>query len=268
MMGEGILFCMGGGGLRAIQCHTGILQACDALGISATRKLCVSGGALVGAFNSIGMDGDDIRDTVMGLKVGDMYRRNWTYPVFSDSLYDNSGMRRILEEYIGDTVLDDVMCAVTDDETNNVEYFPASVPVLMATSAVPGVFPPEMIAGRLKRDGGIMDNIPMPRGIDRLKYDKIIVFVCNEDDSIVSRPSSKVGHILQWMNLTTTREYCQIVNDWQGFDNVCIIKPPPYHSSLYEWSEGFKLIEHARTYSMPILHKFLKTAHRKARVTR
>jgi NTE family protein len=204
-MRENVLFYLSGGGLRALQCHAGIIQACDKFGVKADRKTGVSGGAIVAAFNSMGMSGVDIEAELRKLHVDDLFTRNWTYPLFADSLYDNSGMREVIRSFIGDRVFGDVTCVVTDDESNEVRYMPASVRTLMASSAIPGVFPPELIDGRLYRDGGIKNNIPTPKGVDRTKYGKIFIFVCNEDDSIVQKQTTKLGKTLQWLDLTTTR---------------------------------------------------------------
>ena len=257
MMSKGTIFCMSGGALRGMECHTGILQACEQFGLKADSKLCVSAGSVIGTFSSAGYSGIDIEKMIRELSAEQLFTRKsfWNW---SDSLYDNTGMYNYLNKYLGDNVYPDVKCAVTDDITNKSLYLTSNKHVIMASSAVPGVFEPVELNNRMYRDGGIRNNIPTPKGNEREIYDKIIIFITNEDTGIEAKQTTSIGKMLQWLDLTTLREYDQIVNDWEGFSNVCIIKPPDFPSSLFSWSENHALIGHAREYALKKLEEFLK----------
>lgn len=84
-----------------------------------------------------------------------------------DSLYHSDGLRRILEDFLtyasieGATV--PLRIVATDFETGGAVAFHSGsiVDAVLASSALPGLFPPVDIAGRLYVDGGIADNVPI-----------------------------------------------------------------------------------------------------------
>lgn len=249
---------MSGGALRGLECHTGILQACQKLGLKADIKFTVSAGAVIGTLDSAGYTGTVIEEKLREIKVSDLMEKR-SFWQWRSSIYDNTGTQEFLGKLIGDSkIYGDVICYTTQDGTNETIAMPACKQAILASSAVPQAFEPVLINGKLYRDGGIRDNIPMPKGIDRESFDKIIVFVTNEDPSIEEKQKTTMGKIFQWLDLITLREYDQIVNDWQGFPNVCIIKPPPFESSLFSFTKDYALIKHARDYAEKKLAEFLK----------
>lgn len=79
------------------------------------------------------------------------------------SLYGNSGMRRVAEKYLGDLTFEELRVPLrivaTDLKTGTAHIFSegAVLPAMMASSAMPGVFPPVVTSDSVFIDGGIAE---------------------------------------------------------------------------------------------------------------
>lgn len=88
------------------------------------------------------------------------------------SLHANDGLRRKLEEFLGDDRrFEDLavrfQCVATEVETARERWFEEGelIPAIMASAALPAVFPPVTIDGRRFVDGGVVDNVPIARAV-------------------------------------------------------------------------------------------------------
>jgi NTE family protein len=79
------------------------------------------------------------------------------------SLYGNSGMRRVAEKYLGDLTFEELRVPLrivaTDLKTGTAHIFSegAVLPAMMASSAMPGIFPPVVTSDSVFIDGGIAE---------------------------------------------------------------------------------------------------------------
>lgn len=249
---KNIYLGLSGGGFRGIERHIGLYRALDELGIIAKDTYGASAGAITGALHNKGNSGECIEMFVKEKKASDLIQFRWQ-SIFSSPIYDRTGIYNFLRNKLGATdVVPNMTVAITSKAQRETFYVPATLTTVYASSAIPDVFdlvkirdmapycPPDTYA-----DGGVKDNIPTPRGIDRTKYDLIIISVCNDDDGSVDHKTTRIGRALSWLDDTMDREYHQVVRDWEGFDNVVILKPSPFRSSLLDWSKNYKLIDHA-----------------------
>lgn len=84
-----------------------------------------------------------------------------------DALYHNDGLRRLLEDSLPYANIESatlrLRIVATDFETGGAVALHTGpvVDAVLASSALPGLFPPVEIAGRLHIDGGIADNVPI-----------------------------------------------------------------------------------------------------------
>lgn len=85
-----------------------------------------------------------------------------------DRIFDDSGLRRLIQTALGsDATFEDAQIpfgAVVADLETGAELLFTSGPVLkplMASSAMPGAFPPVEIDGRRYIDGGVVNNVPI-----------------------------------------------------------------------------------------------------------
>ena len=152
-------------------------------------------GSSVGAVNGAAFAGDPTRRGVermteiwRGLTREAVYPQGrlhgpWLYFQQRDSVFVNSGLRKVIEDGIGFERLEDavipvevVATSLTDGRERWFTYGPAAEAVL-ASSAVPAIFPPVEIDGERYIDGGVVNNVPIRRAIDA-GATRIVVLLC------------------------------------------------------------------------------------------
>ena len=153
-------------------------------------------GSSVGAINGAGFAADPTREGVermaqiwLGLKREDIYRAGrlhgpWLYFQQRDGVYANSGLREIIEkgfpfERLEEAVLPIEMVAtsLTDGGERWFTSGPATDAIL-ASAAMPAIFPPVEIGGVQYIDGGVVDNVPIQRAIDS-GATRIVILLCS-----------------------------------------------------------------------------------------
>ena len=107
----------------------------------------------------------------------------WAYLQKRASVHANSGLRAIIESGIDYENLEDatipievVTTSLTDGRERWVGHGPA-VEAILASSAIPSIFPPVTIDGDLLVDGGVVNNVPISRAIET-GCDRIYVLLC------------------------------------------------------------------------------------------
>jgi NTE family protein len=183
------LVLAGGGTRGALQ--VGMLQVLTEHGFVPDRIY----GSSVGAVNGAAFAGDPTREGVQrmteiwrGLTRESVYPQGrlhgpWLYFQQRDSVFVNSGLRKVIEEGIGFERLEDavipievVATSLTDGGERWFTYGPAADAVL-ASSAVPAIFPPVEIDEERYIDGGVVNNVPIRRAIDG-GATRIVVLLC------------------------------------------------------------------------------------------
>jgi len=153
-------------------------------------------GSSVGAINGVGFAADPTRAGVermtevwLRLRREDIYPQGrlhgpWLYLQQRDAVYANSGLRSIIEEGFPHERLEDavvpvevVATSLTDGGERWFTYGPA-IDAVLASSAMPAIFPPVEIDGERYIDGGVVDNVPIQRAIDA-GATRIVVLLCS-----------------------------------------------------------------------------------------
>jgi NTE family protein len=140
-------------------------------------------GASVGAINGAAYAGNPTREGVermadiwRGVKGTDIFPRSaldgpWVFLQKRPSVHSNSGLRAIIEAGIDYESLQDATIpfeAVTTSLTDGRERWLAhgrAVEAILASSAIPSIFPPVIIDGDVLVDGGVVNNVPISRAI-------------------------------------------------------------------------------------------------------
>jgi NTE family protein len=174
-----VAFVLAGGGSRgAVQ--VGMLAALVDRGIGADRVY----GASVGAVNAAAYCGDptpagmEELERVWRSLSGDLvFPRGrghgpWTFFQQRSAVHANTGLRRILEDGVRFDRLEDAhvpLEVVATSLTDGRECWLTEGPVVdavLASAAIPAMFPPVTIGGELLIDGGVVDNVPISRAIE------------------------------------------------------------------------------------------------------
>lgn len=89
------------------------------------------------------------------------------------ALHDNAGLRQTLLDVLGDQLTFDSLalqfeCVAADVDTAMEHWFNHGdiTPAVMASAALPAVYPPVEIDGTRYLDGGVVDNVPIGRAVE------------------------------------------------------------------------------------------------------
>jgi NTE family protein len=262
-MDRPILCIIHGGGCRQIEAATGMLKALDEAEIVINQYRGASAGAIAAALHASGIPGSRMEAIIRLTPVNRLFQRSaWNMlklfipGVKCDHIYNTTGLYAFLFHWM-DAVrcLRRVLVSVTSYPEYETELLPATAESVLASAAIPEVFPPIKINGKLFVDGGVLNNVPTVRIADIDAYAHIYILLCPQDSSQKSRPWTKIGRCLQAVDETMDREVEEIKETWSALNNVTILQPPPYPSSLLSWSAGFGLIKHAYKYAQTELNK-------------
>jgi NTE family protein len=170
-------FVLGGGGLLGAA-EAGMARALLEAGVVPDLVLgtsigAINGAALAadptpGAANRLvemwaGLAADDVLGGSLLGRIGELLRTR-------TSLHSNSSLRRLLQEYLPDRFADlaaPFQCVAASVERASEQWFsegPLIDPVL-ASAALPGVFPAVEIDGEHYLDGGLVNSIPISRAV-------------------------------------------------------------------------------------------------------
>lgn len=161
-----IALALGGGGVKG-NAHIGVLRVLDREGFKIRALSGTSAGGLWGGLYAAGFSPDAIEAQMAALDASIYARQSGDGP----AMMGLSGVRTMLEEALGDRMIEDLpirFCATAVD-LNSAELVVLRsgrlVDVMLATIAVPGIFPPAELNGRTLIDGGVLD--PVPVGLAR-----------------------------------------------------------------------------------------------------
>lgn len=175
--GPTVAIALGGGGARGLA-HIHIIEVLDELGI---RPVLISGasiGAIMGAAMASGMTGREIREHTLATigRPGQIMNRLWSLRPAGFSEMVSGGFRvgqfnleRMLKAFLPDRVpetfeeLDIAMKIVVSDYYAQCECVCESGPLfqaLAASAALPAIFRPVVIDGRVMMDGGLCNPVP------------------------------------------------------------------------------------------------------------
>jgi len=171
-------FVFAGGGSRgAVQ--VGMLEELVDRGIRPDAVF----GASVGAVNAAAYAADPtaegvkrLEDVWVNLRPEDIFPKNrvhgpWLFFQQRQSVYANSGLRKVLEsglaiERIEDTAIP--LQVVATSLLDGSEHWFTSGPIIdsvLASAAIPGIFPPVEVEGETFIDGGVVNNVPISRAL-------------------------------------------------------------------------------------------------------
>lgn len=158
---------LGGGGARALA-HIGVLKVLEREGIQPDVIVGTSMGGIIALAYANGVTPGELEQEALRMaSIRRLFRLMDGFPP-RRGLIEGEKLRRYFIENIGlDTTFDDLdipcqVCVVDLDRAERVALKEGSVvDAALATSAVPGLFPPIERQGRRLVDGGLLDNVPV-----------------------------------------------------------------------------------------------------------
>jgi NTE family protein len=173
-----VAFVLGGGGVLGAS-EVGMLQALHEHGVRADLVVGTSVGAINGALHAAAPDdAQEIAhvwrsmsgDEVFGGSPGQRIRHLARLP---SALHGNQALRALLDARLGDRGFADLQvpfeCCAASIERAAEHWFTDGplVDAILASCAVPGLFPPVRVGDEHYLDGGLVNSIPIARAIAR-----------------------------------------------------------------------------------------------------
>lgn len=178
-------------------------------------------------------------------------RTLWNLAMRADFIFDNAPLRALLQGCLSDYGFADAqspLYIVATELLSGREVVLSSGPVvdaLMASTAIPGVFPSVSVGGRELVDGGVANNTPVSTAV-RLGARRIVVLPTGYACALRARPRGVASHAMNALNHLISR---QLVIDIERYaDEVEIVVVPslcPLDVSSYDYSRCGDLIERA-----------------------
>jgi NTE family protein len=246
----------GGGSLGAVQ--VGMLQALVEAGIR--PDLCV--GSSVGALNAAWLARNPKTDAGRLAHIWAGIRREDVFPASPmqlglallarrQYLVSPQGLLRLLEQSLGRPRIErlPVRLAIVTTDVNSGQKVVLTrgeaIPALMASCAIPGVFPPVRVGSRHLMDGGVADNTAMSVAAD-LGADVIYVLPSGYACALDRPPTTALGMVLHALTLVT---HDRLVTEAESLGNhvELHIAPPlcPLNVSPADFAHSPELIDRA-----------------------
>jgi NTE family protein len=230
-------FVLSGGGNQGVS-QVGMLRALLERGILPDVVIGTSVGALNGAV--VATDPalpqiEHLEHIWLGLTSerifpGGALRRAWNILRRDDHLISNDGLRDLLNgTLIADTFAElqvPLRVVTTDLESGSEVVFAAGElrPALLASAALPGIFPPVRLSGGLLVDGAVVNLVPISHAlagpVDR-------IFVLDVSDPISDRPiRSPLDVVVRAMAISRDQRF-DLELQWVPEDVELVVLPPP-----------------------------------------
>ncbi len=158
-----VALALGGGGARG-HAHIGVLRVLEAEGYRIRAVAGTSAGGLVAVFYAAGFTPDEIEKLFSEVDQEALYGHT---PQSPPSLLGLAGAEKWLRQQLGERTFADLHlpCAVTAVDMLQRREVTLDrgdvVNALLATIAVPGIFPPREIDGMRLVDGGVLNPVPV-----------------------------------------------------------------------------------------------------------
>ena len=247
----------GGGSLGAIE--VGMLQALVEHGASPDFVVGASAGAINAAYYAGRPDPEGVN------RLAAIWRRLRSADVFPwsplhgllgfvglrRSLVDPAPLRELLVRELPYQRLEESRLPCRIVATNLLdgsEVVLSSGPVdeaLVASAAIPGVFPPVELDGKHLIDGGISSNTPLSAAVE-LGAKRVVVLPTGYSCALDEPPDSVLAMVLHSLTLLIARQLVIDVVRWREKAEIVVVPPLcPIKTTAYDFSESEALIRRA-----------------------
>jgi NTE family protein len=163
MIKMNITLALSGGGVKGFA-HVGALRVLERDGFQIRALAGTSAGGLIGALYAAGYSPDEMEERLIDIDQGSLFSR-----MHGDgpSLFGFGGVTTILKELLGEHSFEDSRIPLAVTATDLTTGLPVVIKqgrlvnAVLATSAVPGVFPAREVGNHLLVDGGILNPVPV-----------------------------------------------------------------------------------------------------------
>ena len=268
------VFVLGGGGnLGALQ--VGMLQAVLERGIVPDEIVGCSAGALNAAILAADPSADGL-DRLRNLWMTSQADIVAPFSKFDGvrllthrgaSLQSNAGLRKLLEDALPHRRFEDFAVpfhvVATSLTTSSERWFSAGdvIEPILASAALPAIFPPVIIDGDVLVDGGVLNNVPVSKAYS-LQPDRIYVFHVGNFQRPRPAPKKPIDVLLQAFSISRSHRFETETREppVPGVDVVVLPSVDPGKLRYNDFSRSRELIERGRAATSTYLDTALVAA--------
>ncbi len=158
-----VAVALGGGGIKGLA-HIGALRGLEKLGLKVKAIAGTSAGGIFGAVAAKGIPLDEIEQRVIHLDQNEFFKLSFSN---TPALLDFSGFASVLVEMLGRSSFEELpvpfACTAVDIKSYQEVIISRGklLDAVLATIAIPGVFPPKEMGDCVLVDGGVLDPVPV-----------------------------------------------------------------------------------------------------------
>jgi NTE family protein len=168
------------------------------------------------------------------------------------SLQSNDGLRKLIEDSLPFTRFEDAAIPLhvvaTSLRTGRDRWFSSGsvVEPILASAALPAIFPPVEIGGELLIDGAIVDNVPISKAL-ALGADRIFVLHVGNFDRPRRQPKRPIDALLQSFSIARNYRFlAETANPPDGVDVVVLPGVDPGNVKYNDFGRSPELIARGR----------------------
>ncbi len=188
----GIGLALSGGALRGFA-HIGVLKYLEEKNIPVQAITGTSAGAVIGAYYAAGITPEEMEEIALGLNRSDFLRNIRRTSLPRRGLVNTAFIGRIMERDLGQISFSDLKIhlevVAVDIIENCLVYLNEGdlISAVTASCAIPGVFSPVKRNGQTLVDGGVLQNVPVPR-LRELNIKPIVAVDLTQHSPLLKEP--------------------------------------------------------------------------------
>jgi NTE family protein len=253
---ETALVLCGGGSRGAVE--VGLYRAACELGIAVDFVLGSSIGAVNGALIAAGLSPPEIEARWRSLRTRNVIGSRWQLLRLltgAASVFSNRRLRDLLLNILPVRCFEELRIPLaivaTDLESGKAVVLDRGdlVEAILASTALPGLFPPIVREGQMLVDGGLSNNVPIDLAVER-GAERIIGMLCGCAKGLTGRPGL-VSVLSQSFSLATNARFRCDVRHYQDQTDLLILEPCPGPDlELLDFDRSWTLIEPAYQHAL------------------
>ena len=248
----------GGANLGSVQ--VGMMQAVVDFGVRPDLVVGTSVGAVNGAWLVGGRPLHELSDLWCAMRRADVFPTSAVATLLGfagrrDHVVGNRGIRQLLEKHLTFDRLEDARIpfhVIATDVLTGGDVCLSSGPAIeavLASAAIPGVFPPVEIDGKTLMDGGVVNNTPISHAITH-GADTVWVLTTGYSCALAARPNSALGMALHALELSIHQRLALDIERYAGVVDLRVVPPLcPVEVPPTDFSQGASLIDRARLHT-------------------
>lgn len=164
-------------------------------------------------------------------------------------LFPDTGLRRLIQRNLPAVGFEDLALpfgiVVTNARTGHAEVLREGtlLPAILASAAIPGIFPPVELDGETYMDGGVASNVPIPEALELGARSLVVIdpgFPCHRTE-----PPGNLAEQLLFSAAVLLRQHalCSVPGTARRLPIVYLPAPCPQPTSPFDFSRSVELMD-------------------------